>query len=435
MLLRLLFLSYLLFFNAYAKEYPDTFKQLGTPLYKSIEYWSKVEDSMSAQQEIKQFNIDAQDILLMGYRVDKVKDKMRMKSYLKKLRKLQKSYEKLLYKLHKKIMYAVEKGDKKLFFRLTKYPFEGLLKNSNLRKLSTTFYLENREHQKSVFFEKIIHNDKLIEETQELFAAEIINSSYDSQSITRVKKSVDVSAKRAGNIIKISFYNTNAYPVTIGVKAKYNALDIVPNVTNEFVIKAKSSVLYATLKIKGAKASYNYSWHWIMGSKNAEHKDTFLYTLPYKKGSSYMVSQGYNGTKTHKGTSAYSIDFAMPIGTKVYAARKGVVVKLKDDSNEGGYDKKYASSGNYVRIMHSDGTFATYYHLKQRGVLVSIGQKVSQGEALGYSGNTGYSSGPHLHFSVFKVVNSTKRVTIPIKILSAQGVVLEPKIGHYYKAK
>jgi len=434
-LIRLILFTYLLFSSVYSKEYPHTFKQLGTPLYKSIEYWSNIEDNISFKQEIKEFNINTQEILLIGYTVDKVKDKKSIKSYLKKLRKLQKSYEKLLYKLHQKIMYAVETDDTKLFFRLTKYPFEGLLKNSNLRKMATTFYREQRSQHKSTFFEKIIHNDKLIEDTQELFAAEIVNSSYNSQSKTRVKKSVDVSATRTENSIKISFYNTNSYPITIGVKAKYNALDIVPNVSNEFVIKAKSSVLYATLKIKGAKASYNYSWHWIMGSKNVQHTDTFLYTLPYKKGSAYMVSQGYNGTKTHKGTSAYSIDFAMPIGTKVYAARKGTVVKLKDDSAAGGYDKKYASSGNYVRIMHIDGTFATYYHLKQRGVLVSIGQKVSQGEALGYSGNTGYSSGPHLHFSVFKVVDSTKRVTIPIKILSADGVVLEPKIGHYYKAK
>ena len=169
-----------------------------------------------------------------------------------------------------------------------------------------------------------------------------------------------------------------------------------------------------------------------MGSKNAIHDNNYIYGLPFKKGTSHVVSQGYNGQKTHKGSSAYSIDFPMPVDTKIYAARGGIVVKTKANSDVGGYDKKYASSGNYVRVMHSDGTFATYYHLKYHGVSVKVGEKVSKGEPIGYSGSTGYSSGPHLHFSVFKAKSAGKRETIPTKFRIAKGILENPIRGKYY---
>ncbi|HLG39357.1 MAG TPA: hypothetical protein VI461_06800, partial [Chitinophagaceae bacterium] len=67
--------------------------------------------------------------------------------------------------------------------------------------------------------------------------------------------------------------------------------------------------------------------------------DSYEYYLPFKKGYEYHVSQGYGGLFTHKHIAA--IDFDMPIGTLVYAAREGIVYSYKNDSDEGGPFPKY----------------------------------------------------------------------------------------------
>ena len=172
-----------------------------------------------------------------------------------------------------------------------------------------------------------------------------------------------------------------------------------------------------------------------MGNKDAKHDDSYRYRLPYALNETYRVSQGYNGTQTHKGRSKYAIDFAMPEGSAVHAAREGVVVKVKSDSNRGGYDKRFARFGNFVTIAHSDGTMATYYHLKQDGVIVRVGEQVTRGQKIGYSGNTGYSSGPHLHFAVFKAKNSSMMQTIPVLFSVFDTDTKELLQGEAYTAK
>jgi len=126
----------------------------------------------------------------------------------------------------------------------------------------------------------------------------------------------------------------------------------------------------------------------------------------------------------------------MDVGTKIYAARDGVVVQTKSDSNKGGGSKEFAKYGNFVTIEHDDHTLATYYHLKQYGVVVKVGQRVSRGSFLGYSGNTGFSTGPHLHFAVFKTTaDGTSVASLPIRFVSDKGIINEPQEGKFYTAK
>ena len=86
----------------------------------------------------------------------------------------------------------------------------------------------------------------------------------------------------------------------------------------------------------------------------------------------------------------------MPVGTPIIASRAGVVVKTENRQSGRGRDP----SGNFVRVLHADGTMAVYLHLSQGSVRVKEGQRVAQGALLGLSGNTGNSTGPHLHFVV-----------------------------------
>ena len=134
-----------------------------------------------------------------------------------------------------------------------------------------------------------------------------------------------------------------------------------------------------------------------------EPDGSFLYGLPFQRKKTYKLIQGFKGSFSHnKPASMFALDFAMPIGDKICAARAGQVVKVKEDSKEGGPSAKYRGKDNHVVVLHDDGTLAYYVHLKFQGVLVKEGQMVEKGELLGLSGNTGYSTQPHLHFVIRK---------------------------------
>jgi murein DD-endopeptidase MepM/ murein hydrolase activator NlpD len=182
------------------------------------------------------------------------------------------------------------------------------------------------------------------------------------------------------------------------------------------------------------KWHYTLTNHYTLGNHRAVHDDSFVYRLPYAAGQGFSVSQAYNGTFSHTGAERCAIDWKMPEGTPVLAARAGVVVATKDDSEAGGPDKAFESSANYILIQHGDGTIGNYAHLQLRGVRVKVGQTVETGAVIGLSGNTGFSSGPHLHFSVFKAKDGTERESIPIRFRTADGAATTLLSGRTYLA-
>ena len=169
------------------------------------------------------------------------------------------------------------------------------------------------------------------------------------------------------------------------------------------------------------------------GDVYAQHQDDFAYQFPYRIGSRHEVSQAYHGDFSHFGSAAYSVDFVMEEGTQIYAARNGVVIEVEQRFNEGGATRSFLEKANYVTILHDDGTMADYSHLRYNGARVSVGDKVRVGQFLGFSGATGFVTGPHLHFSVKKTVIGGKYQTIPIKFATANGPVT-PEKGQSYTA-
>ena len=139
----------------------------------------------------------------------------------------------------------------------------------------------------------------------------------------------------------------------------------------------------------------------VLGKFDAIPDPHYRYMLPYPQGTTHPLIQGNNGSHTHntKG-SMHAYDFEMPEGSFVSAVRGGVVGYINDSNTEGGDDRSYMDKVNVIMVCHDDGTVAVYAHLKHQGALVNIGEHVFAGQVIGLSGNTGYTTGPHLHFAL-----------------------------------
>jgi hypothetical protein len=135
----------------------------------------------------------------------------------------------------------------------------------------------------------------------------------------------------------------------------------------------------------------------------AAKKDGPIYSLPYEPGEAFFVGQGYLEFPTHE--NVYAIDWQMPEETPILAAAAGEVIAVVDSFSKGGLTEDMKNKVNYIVLRHEDGTRSHYYHLAENGAKVKVGQKVKEGELIALSGNTGYSSTPHLHFFVDRMEN------------------------------
>ncbi|RYY53002.1 MAG: M23 family metallopeptidase [Chitinophagaceae bacterium] len=166
----------------------------------------------------------------------------------------------------------------------------------------------------------------------------------------------------------------------------------------------------------------------IRDRKSGRYKpdSSFVYALPYKAGSRYLFIQGANSKMSHRNEIAF--DFKMKTGSKICAARDGVVVAVKEDSNNGGLKDEFLSEGNHIIIEHSDHSRSLYWHLDFNGVQVNEGDSVRQGQVIGVSGNTGYTAFPHLHF---QVMDAAGNEVLP-RFKTKRGIrYLRP--GHWYR--
>jgi len=170
--------------------------------------------------------------------------------------------------------------------------------------------------------------------------------------------------------------------------------------------------------------------HHFATQQEYDNDSSYVYSLPYPKGSSHFLIQGYNSWFSHKGRLA--LDFKMKKGAFITAARGGVVVRVEESFTEGGVSKKYYGRANQVVIRHTDGSNAYYGHLQYNGALVHVGDMVNQGDTIARAGNTGYSATPHLHFIVWGPT-SKGRSQMPVRFKTKKGVeYLKP--GRWYRA-
>lgn len=145
-----------------------------------------------------------------------------------------------------------------------------------------------------------------------------------------------------------------------------------------------------------------YTYSWMLGDPNIT-PGAQIYDLPVSTITCHEISQAFHGKFSHHhASSEFAVDIVMPVGTPIIAAREGIVVSTKDDYHMGGVNKYFLDKANHIRVLHSDGTFANYFHILLGTAAVKVGDQVLKGTVLAKSGSSGYSSGPHLHFVIQK---------------------------------
>lgn len=252
-----------------------------------------------------------------------------------------------------------------------------------------------------------------------------------------VKDKICVTTKENPREVVFSVQNLKNYDQTVTfdfMKLENMTTDTPIPVT--FICPPKKEMIALKLFHKKDEAwNYSYKYWFTRGSNKAVHDDSYVYGLPYRSGDSYEIIQGFGGSFSHKGRDLYAVDFGMPVGTTVFAAREGKVVGIYEDSDITGTSKDYADYGNYVFLEHPDKTIGEYWHLKQGGVLVSEGEFVKAGTPIAISGNTGFSSGPHLHFAVTAAVNGQVSKSFRIRFKTREAIIDYPVEGKRYTAE
>lgn len=180
-------------------------------------------------------------------------------------------------------------------------------------------------------------------------------------------------------------------------------------------------------------ADVDIKHYYLIGEPMSKPKGVSI-SPPYSNKKQFFISQGFNGRFSHTGRgSRYALDIAMPIGENILAVKGGIVADARDDFSIGGAANYFLDKANHVTVMHDDGSYAVYAHILHGSLAVNLAQRVEQGQVLARIGNTGYSTGPHLHF-VMRYNSGKGALSIPFKLITEKGARV-PKAGQYYSGR
>lgn len=244
------------------------------------------------------------------------------------------------------------------------------------------------------------------------------------RAIAQPEKPVEMTNVGSEREPEWRFTNRMHGTVTIAV-----ALNRAQNIVSEPVLPARielparahQSVLIGPLE-PAASWSYGIEMSAVPGPLNPTTDTGYRYRIPIPSSQPIRIGQGFGGAFSHSTRhSQHAIDFTLPVGTPVLVARSGTVMDVQRFFHRAGRDLKHdGPRANYVRILHDDGSMGVYAHLDYNGVLVRPGQQVEAGQQIARSGNTGFSTGPHLHFAV-QVNHDMELVSIPFEMLDHKG--------------
>lgn len=271
-----------------------------------------------------------------------------------------------------------------------------------------------------------IYADRPPEEATGVEVRELVSGGGDPEVI--------VSHRRQEGGLQLTASNGYHAPVelVLGIDALSDALPLPPDQPLRFVLPALGDeVRLFTLipSAAGRQPDIRYRYTWVPGDPLSEHRPDRPYRVPFTVAAAYTVSQAYPQAITHDTPdSRHAVDISMPVGTDIHAARGGVVFEVASTNFRGGVDPADAPAANLVRILHDDGTYAVYAHLNWNTIRVRPGDVVSRGEYIADSGNTGFTSGPHLHFAVLHN-RGMGTESLPVVFEGPNGSEVAPETG------
>lgn len=238
-----------------------------------------------------------------------------------------------------------------------------------------------------------------------------------------------------GKAVSFAVENTKPYPITVTLDfpevENLTSAEPLPH-TRTLMPGDRIQALRFEVQDGQRPGRWQYNYHWTSGAAGVVPDLTYEYRLPYAPGTAHTVIQSFNGTFSHEGDDRFCVDWAMPEGTAVFAARGGRVMNI-EAGNEMAGGRELFDRANYVRVLHSDGSVGVYLHLRKDGVTVSEGDVVEEGSLIGYSGNTGFSSEPHLHFGVYRVIDGFRQESVPVLFRSSSETGLTMTRGRSYQ--
>jgi murein DD-endopeptidase MepM/ murein hydrolase activator NlpD len=246
-----------------------------------------------------------------------------------------------------------------------------------------------------------------------------------------------VDTVRVGAVEQVVARNDGPAPITIHVALSSENMATTADWPVTAIVPAHGTLPLAYIAPVESDQPYRYlfSYTYYVGRIDAAPSAEALYRYPFGNGEAHAITQAHGGdlTSHNNKQNRYAVDFDMPVGTPVVAARAGVVVDVVLTHESGGRDVSFIEQANMITIVHDDGTLAEYAHLSPGNPLVSRGERVAAGTLIGYSGNTGYSTGPHLHFVVSRPdVDRGKviRLSLPIQFYADDSrAAVPPRTG------
>jgi murein DD-endopeptidase MepM/ murein hydrolase activator NlpD len=240
----------------------------------------------------------------------------------------------------------------------------------------------------------------------------------------------------------------NRYAVALTIHWTFDALDnlaalsplegtaVLPPAARPFGAGEPVAIAQLQQLDPGSPYHRTLSFHARFGDPGAVPRP-YTYGLPFRRGLTFSVLQGFHGGFSHRGSNEYAVDFNCPVATPVVAARPGIVAAVNASAQGSGTSPEFLDDrrANFVIVLHDDGTLGEYMHLAPSGVEVAPGQRVERGQELGLSGNTGFSTTPHLHFQVMTAAgDGIAKQSFPFEFAIGPRRALRPVEGQRYTA-
>ncbi len=277
-----------------------------------------------------------------------------------------------------------------------------------------------------------LRGNSLADSINELETAANLNSSLSEKVVSleildkQVAENIDSTAKKKSQVEKENENLKNKKSIAASQKIdKQNLLTATKNQEKNYqsllseLEKQQNSISDEISKFEDQlRASFDPT---LLPSKRP---GVFAWPILLKKngGLAYLTQHFGEKSYLYRGKPHNGTDVGGPLGTPIFAADDGIVLAV--DNNDKSSWKKY-QYGKYVMIEHGNNITTLYAHLSKQ--IVKKGDSVKRGDIIGYLGNTGYATGPHLHFGAYWTPSIQFKTISPANGLVPVGVIINPE--------